>query len=541
VAEATADTGLAPVNTGTADYGSSSLSILRQIGLMVGLAASVAFGVALVLWSQEPDKRPMGNMDRATSYEVISYLDQSKIDYEVSSNGVILVDQSEYQRVQMELASQGISDINSGDAILKNDSGFGVSQQLENARLVRSQELNLSRTIEQFSGISSAQVHLAIPKQTVFVSDKRRSSASVLLNLTSSMGLEREQVRAIVDMVAGSVPNLSADNITITDQYGRLHHSGSLSAEDSQTRKQFEEESKRQDVLRNKIEKILSPILGVENFSVQVNVKMSFVANESTSKMHNNDQPSLRSQRKLESNSNSPQAEGVPGALSNQPPGAANIPETLNPADNPAARTTNSGNQHSEVESSYELDTTINHTRYQTANIDKISVSVGLNNLVDVDGTTRLQRNAADIARIERIIRGVINFDAARGDSIIVDAFDFPLAPEPPAAAPLEFYEEDLFKMLLKPAVAFIGVVLLIFLVFKPMISKLTKGTIEMTAAKPNLASDQLSLSNNMDGMHLPPPGRPSIAQVDRAKSAVGDDPAMVAQVVKNWMESDEQ
>jgi len=160
---------------------------------------------------------------------------------------------------------------------------------------------------------------------------------------------------------------------------------------------------------------------------------------------------------------------------------------------------------------------------------------------VDADGTTRLQRNAADIARIERIIRGVINFDAARGDSIIVDAFDFPLAPEPPAAAPLEFYEEDLFKMLLKPAVAFIGVVLLIFLVFKPMISKLTKGTIEMTAAKPNLASDQLSLSNNMDGMHLPPPGRPSIAQVDRAKSAVGDDPAMVAQVVKNWMESDEQ
>jgi len=541
VAEATADTGLAPVNTGTADYGSSSLSILRQIGLMVGLAASVAFGVALVLWSQEPDKRPMGNMDRATSYEVISYLDQSKIDYEVSSNGVILVDQSEYQRVQMELASQGISDTNSGDAILKNDSGFGVSQQLENARLVRSQELNLSRTIEQFSGISSAQVHLAIPKQTVFVSDKRRSSASVLLNLTSSMGLGREQVRAIVDMVAGSVPNLSADNITITDQYGRLHHSGSLSAEDSQTRKQFEEESKRQDVLRNKIEKILSPILGVENFSVQVNVKMSFVANESTSKMHNNDQPSLRSQRKLESNSNSPQAEGVPGALSNQPPGAANIPETLNPADNPATGAANSGNQHSEIESSYELDTTINHTRYQTANIDKISVSVGLNNLVDADGTTRLQRNAADIARIERIIRGVINFDAARGDSIIVDAFDFPLAPELPEAAPLEFYEEDLFKMLLKPAVAFIGVVLLIFLVFKPMISKLTKGTMEMTAAKPNLASDQLSLSNNMDGMHLPPPGRPSIAQVDRAKSAVGDDPAMVAQVVKNWMESDEQ
>jgi len=136
---------------------------------------------------------------------------------------------------------------------------------------------------------------------------------------------------------------------------------------------------------------------------------------------------------------------------------------------------------------------------------------------------------------------GVINFDAARGDSIIVDAFDFPIAETIPDPEPLEFYEEDLFKLLLKPVVAFISVVLLIFLVFKPMITKLTRGTIDMAGVNPNLASDQLSLSGNLDGMNLPPPGRPSIAQVDRAKTAVGDDPAMVAQVVKNWMESDEQ
>ncbi len=537
MAEATADSGLAPMSTGINDYGTSSLSIVRQIGLLLGVAASVAFAVALVFWAQEPEKRPMGEMDRATAYEVVSYLEQSEIDYEVSSNGIILVDQDEYQRVQMELASQGISDNSAGgDTILKNDSGFGVSQQLENARLIRSRELNLSRTIEHFSGISSAQVHLAIPKQTVFVSDTRQPSASVMLNLSSSLGLEREQVRAIVDLVAGSIPSLSADNITITDQYGRLHHSGSLSAEDSQTRKQFEEESKRQDVLRGKIEKILSPILGVENFSVQVNVRMSFVANESTSKIHN-DQPSLRSQRKLESNSNSGQAQGIPGALSNQPPGAANIPETLD-ATNPAA---NSGNQQSEIESNYELDTTINHTRFQTAKIDRISVSVGLNNILDPDAGSRIVRDAAEIEKIERIIRGVINFDAGRGDSIIVDAFDFPLAEILPQAEPLEFYEEELFKVLLKPVIALIGIILLIFLVFKPMISKLTKGTIDMTTVNPNLASDQLSLSGNLDGMQLPPPGRPSIAQVDRAKTAVGDDPAMVAQVVKNWMESDEQ
>ncbi|MCP3674624.1 MAG: flagellar M-ring protein FliF, partial [Gammaproteobacteria bacterium] len=373
MAEAATATGLAPMGTG-ADHGSNSMSVLRQLGLMVGLAASVAFGVALVLWAQEPDKRPLGKLDAATAYEVISFLESNKIGYEVGSNGAILVDQSQYQRVQMELASQGISDNSSGDSILKQDSGFGVSQRLEEARLVRSQEMNLARTIEQFSGISSAQVHLAIPKQTVFVTDRRKPSASVLLNLSSTLGLEREQVRAIVDLVAGSIPSLGADNITITDQYGRLHHSGSLSAEESQSRKQFEEESKRQEVLRNKIEQILSPILGMENFTVQVNVSMSFVANESTSKFHNGDDPSLRSQRKLETNSNRDQAAGIPGALSNQPPGAAIIPETIDVTADGINRA-NSGNQHSEVESNYELDTTISHTRFQTAQISKISVS----------------------------------------------------------------------------------------------------------------------------------------------------------------------
>jgi len=542
VAEATADTGLAPMNTGGAGYGETSMSVLRQIGLMVGLAASVAFGVALVLWSQEPDKRPMGEMDRATSYEVVSYLEQNKIDYEVSSNGIILVDQKEYQRIQMELASQGISDNASGDNLLKKDSGFGVSQRLESARLIRSQEMNLSRTLERFSGISSAQVHLAIPKETVFVSDTRIPSASVLLHLSSKMGLEREQIRAIVDLVAGSIPNLSAENITITDQYGRLHQSGSLSAEESQSRKQFEEENKRQEVLHSKIEQILSPILGVENFTVQVNVSMSFVANESTSKFHNNDQPSLRSQRKLETNSKVGQAGGVPGALSNQPPGAANIPETIDPNAPAGTVAASSGNQHSEVESNYELDTTINHTRFQTATIQRISVSVGLNNLLDDSGTARIARNAQEIVRIERLIKGVINFNAGRGDSVIVDSFDFPIADAAPVAPPLEFYEEDLFKLLLKPVVAFIGVVLLIFLVFKPMMNKLTAGTVSVMSGggNPNMTPDQVSLSGDLGGMQLPPPGRKSLAQVDRARSAVGDDPAMVAQVVKNWMESDE-
>ena len=521
--------------------GVTSLSILRQIGLMVGLAASVALGVVLVLWSQDPDKRPLGNMDPATTFEVVSYLEQNDIAFEIGPNGGVMVDQNQYQRVQMALASQGISDSLTGDSILQNDSGFGVSQQLENARLVRSKEKNLAATIIKFSGISHAEVHLAIPKQTVFVTDHRKPSASVLLNLSSSRPIDDQQTRAIVDLVAGSVPSLTADRITITDQYGRLHHSGSMSAEEATSRKQFEEENKRQQVLHSKIEKILAPILGVENFTVQVNVRMSFIANETTSRFHNADTPSLRSERRLTTSSTEGTAQGVPGALSNQPPGAANIP-TTGAGGNQAAQTGANGNQHSESESNYELDTTINHTRHQTATIDRISVSVGLNNVDDGSGN-RVARTSAEIQRIQRLIQGVINYDAGRGDTVIVDSFDFPTAEVPPEPEPLPFYEQEIIKSLIKPAVALIGVLMLIIFVFRPVISKLTTGTMQLLDPEftPGLANDQLSLgAGDAGGLTLPPMGRKSLAQVERAKSAVGDDPAMVAQVVKNWMEADE-
>lgn len=518
----------------------NSLSVTRQIGLMIGLAASVALGVVLVLWSQEPDKRPLGEMDSATTYEVVSYLDQNNISYEISPSGVVMVDQGQYQRVQMSLASQGISDNMSGDSILEKDSGFGVSQQLENARLIRSREKNLANTIVKFSGVSSAEVHLAIPKQTVFVTDRRRPSASVLLNLSSNRVLDDQQTRAIVDLVAGSVPSLIPSRITITDQYGRLLHSGSMSSDEASSRKQFAEENQRQQALHSKIERILAPILGIENFTVQVNVRMSFVANESTSKTHNSDSPAVISERRMTRNSSEGNASGVPGALSNQPPGAANIPET-NAGGATGAQSSNSGNQHSETESNYELDTTINHTRYQTANIDRISVSLGLNNTLDDDGN-RVARTPAEIERIQRLIEGVINFDAARGDAVIVDAFDFPMSELPPAPEELAFYEQVLFKTLLKPVIALIGVILLILFVFRPVISKLTAPPEPIeTGYNPQLPNDQLSLENDMGGnMAMPPMGRRSSAQIDRAKSAVGDDPAMVAQVVKNWMEADE-
>ena len=530
-------TAVAPMTPGPMN----SLSVARQIGLMVGLAASVALGVVLVLWSQEPDKRPLGEMDSATTYEVVTYLEQNDIAFEIGPTGVVMVDQGQYQRVQMALASQGISDNMSGDSILEKDSGFGVSQQLENARLVRSREKNLANTIVKFSGVSSAEVHLAIPKQTVFVTDRRRPSASVLLNLSSNRTLDDQQTRAIVDLVAGSVPSLTPDRITITDQYGRLLHSGSMSSEEASSRKQFAEENQRQQALHSKIERILAPILGIENFTVQVNVRMRFVANETTSKTHNSDSPSVISERRMTRNSSEGNASGVPGALSNQPPGAANIPATG--AATTGAQTTTSGNQHTESESNYELDTTINHTRYQTANIDRISVSLGLNNTVDDDGN-RVARTPAEIDRIRRLIEGVINFDASRGDAVIVDAFDFPMSATPPEPEALAFYEQELFKTLLKPVIALVGVILLILFVFRPVIKKLTAPPepIDMGGGyNPQLANDQLSLESDMGGnMALPPMGRRSSAQIDRAKSAVGDDPAMVAQVVKNWMEADE-
>ena len=515
--------------------GVSGLGIIKQVGLMVGLAASVALGVVIALWAQTPDMKPMGNFDSASMSEAVSYLEQNKIAYKLADNGTLLVAQSQYQQAQLALASQGISQ-GSGDDFLKKDSGFGVSQRLETARLVRNQEQQLMRSIEQFSGVRKAQVHLAIPKQSSFIGSRKSSSASVVLSLYNRTRLDSGQAQAIVDLVSGAVPNLDNNHVSVSDQYGRLYHSGEMNSSAQASEREFAAEGKRQQELSQKIESMLSPILGPENFTVQVNVDMDFTQSSQTQKILNPDLAVLTHEKKFETTSGSANIDGgVAGALSNQPPAAAIIPENATAQINQQSRPQNS---RIESDRSFAIDTTISHTQQQVGLIKRLTVSVGVNYIDDSNNAgSRIAMPQQQMDKINRLVQGVIGYDVQRGDQIMVDSFEFIVAEEPPAAAPLEFYQQPLFNALWKPVVALLGIILLIFVVLKPTMSRLSTAPPQLAPADGYPMIDGMPSNTEMDDDFQPPV---EMSQISRAKSLVGNDPKQVAALVQNWVATDE-
>ncbi len=518
--------------------GMSNLGIIKQVGLMVGLAASVALGVVIALWAQTPEMKPMGNFDSTSMADAVSYMEQNKIPYKIADNGSLLVAQEQFQRAQLALASQGISQ-GSGDDFLNKDSGFGVSQRLEQARLVRNQELQLVRSIEQFSGVRAAQVHLAIPRQSSFVGNRKKSSASVVLNLFNRGRLDSGQAQAIVDLVAGAIPNLDNGNVSVTDQFGRLYHSGEMNSSAQATEREFAAESKRQNKLTHKIESLLSPILGPENFTVQVNVDMDFTQSSQTQKILNPDLKVITHEKKFETtSSNDKQVGGVAGALSNQPPAASIIPERGASGTDQNGVSSTPQNSRIETDRSYAIDTTISHTKQQLGMITRLTVSVGVNYIDDPNNAgTFIAMPQQQLDKINRLIQGVIGFDVQRGDLIMVDSFEFIQPVQPPEAIPLEFFEQPLFKALWKPVIAFLGILLLIFVVLKPTMSKLATVSPQLASADGFPMMETMSGNNEAEEEYQPPG---EMNQVTRAKTLVGNDPKQVAALVQNWVSTDE-
>lgn len=541
----------------------SNMTVLRQVGILIGLAASVALGLLVVLWLREPLMRPLGPVDRENALAIVSMLEQLKVPYRMENDGSISVAQEDYSRVQMQLAAQGLEVGGAEvDKLLARDSGFSVSQRLEQARLLRTQEIRMARTIEQFAGVRAAEVHLALPKEAVFLRDNERPSASVLLNLYSARSLDAEQIRAIVDLVAGSVPNLDASRVTITDQFGRLHHSGSMSQDEIQSSKEFAESRKRSEELRKKVERILEPIVGAGNYTVEMHVDMDFSAQEATQKVYNADLPALRSERVLNEQNATAGAQGVPGALSNQPPTPATAPEVAGAANTAVtAATGGNGSKREEAERNYDHDTTISHTRSQIGVVRRVTASIGLDYVAPAAATpadttdpaaaaapARQARASADIANITRLVQSAIGFDAQRGDIVEVQSFPFVRAevPEEPQSIPL--WEQAWFQMLFKPLLGLIIAVVFVLGVLRPVMRRLSGEEQSAEALRQatlagmgpeGMRDDTLSLSGPGGSLSLPPPVTTELDSVARAKAVVQSDPTLVAQVVKSWMEKD--
>jgi flagellar M-ring protein FliF len=398
------------------------------------------------------------------------------------------------------------------------------------------------------ANVESARVHLAMPKQSVFIRKRKAPSASVVLKLYSGRALEKGQVEAITHLVASSVPELDVSNVTVVDHKGHLLSKKEDSQQMSMSTSQFEYTKELENHFKQRVEEILAPLLGADNLRAEVTAEVDFTVTEQTQENFNPEVSLLRSEQLNEQQSRLSEVQGVPGALTNQPPAAGTAPEVAggNGKDDKGSPL----NSSKRVTRNYELDKTVSHTRLPSSTVRRLSVAVVVNDRVALDeqgNPKEIQRTPEEIDRISNLVKEAVGFNAQRGDSVRVinESFFIPAPPEPlPEQA---FWEQPWFWDLVRQGGGILLALFLIFGVLKPTMQRLMRpvaikqhaGTDEaglegdLTTAR----GGELSLPNG-DIVQLPGPGSYE-KTLDAARNMIADDPKRVAQVVKKWIAED--
>jgi flagellar M-ring protein FliF len=568
VAEATG-TELAMGNMGMDSYGNDPIAeqksgfmdslggtdLMRQVVLIIALVICCTIAIVVFLWANEPNYRPLAQMQTQELVETLDYFDQNQIDYRLEGN-TVLVNSEQYQSIKLGMTRQGLtqSDTEGADIIMQ-DMGFGVSQRVEKERLKHSRELQIANTIEEMTGITRAKVLLALPVENVFARREKLASATVVVTPRRGSSIKSEEVNAIVDIVSSAVQGMEPQRVTVTDSNGRLLNSGSQNADSARSRKEYELEKQRESEYLSKIDSILIPVLGLGNYTAQADVSMDFTAVEQTQRSYNPDLPAIRSEMTVEDNSTGGVMAGVPGALSNQPPLDANIPERASGSNNQSSAP---GRNLKEATRNYELDTTVSHTKQQTGVIRRLSVSVALDYVTTTaaDGTaTTAPRAQAELLDIRRLLQGGIGFDVTRGDSLEVVSIPFSRETE---YVPIElpFWQDPDNLPLAKLVAALIVGVILVLFVLRPMVMKLiypddikSKDDYDADEAL-DLGDDSISmLAQEFDESQVgfAPDGTFRLPDLHKdedllraVRALVANEPELSSQVVKNWLLHDE-
>lgn len=533
-----------------------NVDILRQVTLIMALAICLAIAVSVILWANQPDYRFLTKLPTEQLIKTMDFLDANNVDY-IQENNTISVQVEQYQDIKLLLAREGLSDEPSeGTDILMQDMGFGVSQRLEKERLKHGREQQLARTIEDLQSVSKAKVLLAIPRDNVFARKEKSPSATIVLTLQRNRLLSEEEVDSIVDIVASAVQGLTPSRVTVTDQNGRLLNSGSQDSISSRSRKELEIEQKREKQYLDKIDSILIPVVGLGNYTAQVDVSMDFTNSEETQRRYNPDLPALRSEMKVEDTSIGGVNGGIPGALTNQPPLASDIPENATGGANQRAMPSR---KHSELTKNYELDESISYTKQQTGVIRRVSVSVALDYLSEINEQgepTLTPRSQQEIANIRRLLQGSIGFDLQRGDALEVVTLPFSKS-DFDVVNELEFYEKPEFIKIIKLVMGGLIIIVLIFAVVRPMLKRLIHP--EQTPSD----YGEKSLDSHVDlgdetmnmlrsefdeaAVGFAPDGSLQLPDLHRdedvlkaVRALVANEPELSSQVVKSWLMEDE-
>jgi flagellar M-ring protein FliF len=544
---------------------------LKPLLLLVGIAMAVAAGVTVVLWSRGPTYSMLyanlGNQDQA---QITQALDAAQIPYRMApGSNAIEVPAERLNDARLKLAGQGLPEGGGGFAMMDKDPGFGVSQFMENARYQHALEAELARTIAALRPVEGARVHLAVPRQSAFVRDHKGASASVFLQLKQGRRLEQEQIQAVVNLVASSIPDLEASQVTVVDQQGRLLSSPEGHDQFAIREQQYDMIHRLEDDYAQRIEALLVPLVGPGRVRAQVVAQMDMAVTEEAHEQYKPDSQIVRSEQTSESvTKDGSGSQGVPGALTNQPPPAGVAQPPASAAAKPAgtsgtgaaaaaatsavAATTAVGvtdNTSKQSTKNYEIDRTVAYTRQPAGRLRRVTVAVLIDNLrtVGKDGKpkeTPLSKEQLD--HINQLVKDAVGYDEARGDSVNVVNASFTQEPAAPANdGELEspkIWESPLFLDVAKIVGGLVVLLVLVLSVIRPLV----KNLIGPAAHQMSVAVLPRAVPANEAIAPQALPGAAQAAtlnheqQVMQARTLVNQDPKRVAQVVRGWVAKDD-
>lgn len=520
-----------------------SIPLLRQAGLLLGVAAAVAAAIWLVLWSQGPAYSMLyGQLSDRDAAAVVDALNAAGIKNRLEpTTGAVLVPAEKLHDARLKLAAQGLPEGDGlGIEMLRQQEGFGTSQFMEAARYQLALETELARTIVKVQGVQNARVHLALPKQSVFVRDRRGASASVMLQLYPGRRVDPGQVSAIVHLVASSVPDLEAGNVTVVDQNGTLLSTPQDGGELAATARQLEYQRQLEQTYEARIEELLAPIVGAGRVRAGVTAEVDFTVAERTSEDFDPEQQIVRSeQTSADQRPAGDLALGIPGALSNQPPQTSPAPPAAAQQEgvqSPAALATSE-----RATRNYEIGRTISHVRQPSGSVQRLSVAVIVDNkppAEDAGGAGEPYTQEA-LDRLTAIVKEAVGFDEARGDRVQVMNESFVVLPPAEELEAPPFWQNPSLQSVARLGLGAALVLVLAFVVLRPLMKSITTpvphGPMALAPGggyAPLVAGDRVTLSGGGAGPNYE-------QQVAAARSLIGQDPRRAAEVVKDWVSAD--
>ncbi len=522
----------------------------QKWGLLAALAMVLALAIGSMLWSKQPEYAVLfSNLSDKDGGSITAALSQQQVPYKFSAGGsTILVPVEVVHDVRLKLASQGLPKGGLVGFELMENEKLGISQFAQQINYQRALEGELARSIQTLAAVDAARVHLAIPKQSGFLREEQKATASVLLNLRPGRVMDPAQVAGIVHLVASSVPELNPLNVTVIDQNGSMlsqRADPSKNAGLDPTQLKYVQEVERSYIKR--IEDILTPVVGITNIRAQVAAQVDFNQTEQTSEnfQPSNDptRPYVRSQQTSESASGQANAVGVPGALSNQPPAPATAPLTT-PAVSGASSSTGSPlNVRKDSTANYELDKTVQHVRKAVGAVRRLSVAVVVNQKTQSlpDGKTKnVPLSDPEMKQINDLVKEVMGFDADRGASLSVINVSF-TAPEKEVLPETPIWKDPDTVALAKEGARWLLVAglmaYLIFGVIRPTLNKMAEAKKEEERAQQAVAdAAAASAQDTLFTEEAQSAEEAYNAKLVRAKELAKNNPKLVAAILKDWL-----